>query len=138
LTALCRRDLVVAAVAAKPGACFRELQRTLGIPAGSLQHHLRVLVRAGTLRRVKYGCRLCFFLAEDGLDVVVARLPDDCGPLLGAVRSAPGLPQKAVLAASGLPRSTAQNRLALLVSVGLLRSEPIWPRSIGYWPGVPA
>jgi DNA-binding MarR family transcriptional regulator len=42
-------------VSERPGATFTEIREAVGAATGTVQHHLRVLVRGGVLRRVRTG-----------------------------------------------------------------------------------
>lgn len=42
-------------VSSNPGATFTEIRDSVGAASGTVQHHLRVLVRGGVLRRVRTG-----------------------------------------------------------------------------------
>ncbi len=49
------RSTIFEHVSNNPGATFSEIRATVGAATGTVQHHLRVLVRGGLLRRVRTG-----------------------------------------------------------------------------------
>lgn len=57
------RRRIADAVAAKPGVHMRELQRGLGMSAGTLEYHLHVLVREGVLAQRRQGRYTRYYVA---------------------------------------------------------------------------
>jgi DNA-binding transcriptional ArsR family regulator len=49
------RSEIFTFVSHNPGATFSEIRASLGVATGTVQHHLRVLVRGSVLRRVRTG-----------------------------------------------------------------------------------
>lgn len=49
------RSTIFEHVSNNPGATFSQIRATVGAATGTVQHHLRVLVRGGVLRRVRTG-----------------------------------------------------------------------------------
>ena len=137
-----RRRVIYDAIKAEPGQNFRALSKRLGIPAGTLSHHLMVLWRSGLIWCANHGCRRRHFpgqkppteelvqreLARHGLDELDRRM-------LAAVGSQ-SLNQKAFIDQfPELPRSSVQWRLGRLARQGFLVVRHIG-RRIVYHAGV--
>lgn len=58
------RQQILNAVVAQPGIHYRGLDRALGMGQGALEHHLRVLVREGHLRRRDEGGYACYYVGR--------------------------------------------------------------------------
>ena len=124
-----RRAAIHAAIAGTPGIHFRALARQVGVPAGTLRHHLNVLVRSGVLREERVGTTsLAFLPADDTRDaaVLAVLLEPGMAALRDLVASAGRVCQRDLVAyLDGIwPRSTVQHRLARLVEAGVLRLTP--------------
>ena len=118
-----RRRHIMEAVRGNPGVAFRELSRLIGLPPGTLRHHLNVLRRAQCIVERQHGARLCFFHAESDANWVetVLRREPALAVLLDWLKLNPRVPQSDVLLAmeiQGWSRSTTQHRLSRLVDGG--------------------
>ncbi len=124
-----RRQRIHAYVRDHPGANFREVVRGAECPAGTVRHHLTVLVRAKVLMERPHGSTLRFFENHGKFDatwsnVVLLREPE-LQALHDWIERHPASAQKDVLnameAAHGWSRSTSQHRLARLVEGGIVQ-----------------
>ena len=125
-----RRGAILALLEAEPGLCFRELMRRTGIGAGSLDHHVRRLVRAGMVWRVRHGPRILHFATDGPRRVREAVMRHGLDPVDQAIlawsRTAGPRRQLAFLdapPAQGMPRSSVQHRLGRLVRQGFLHAD---------------
>jgi hypothetical protein len=122
-----RRVALHALVAQNPGRSFRGLVKLAGIPAGTARHHLTVLERQKRVWSRRVGGRLAHFAGSRPPDEraclqLLARGRDPLDQaLLDVARLGEVRGQGPFFAAcNGIPRSTAQHRLARLVRDGLL------------------
>lgn len=115
-------------VKADPGITFRALSRHLGIPQGTLRHHLNVLERCKLLREERVEGTIAFLPANDlrrARQVTILREPAMVA-LRDLVASAGRICQRDLITyLDGIwNRSTVQNRLKRLVRAGVLRVHP--------------
>lgn len=124
-----RRRQIMDALQSNPGIAFRELSRLIGLPAGTLRHHLNVLCRARFIVERRYGATLRLFHAESDANWVELALRRD--PALAVLHDwlklNPPATQRKILetmSAKGWPRSTTQHRLRRLTQAGLAIQIP--------------
>lgn len=134
------RRRVLEAVAANPGIGFRELVRACPLAAGTVRHHLTMLLRHELIVEQRLGHRIAFFHQRDeAWRGHVALREAALKELYAAVHTAPGSSQTTLvqtMAKRGWRRSTTVHRLQRLEDHGLLRStrEQHRRRSRRYWP----
>lgn len=125
------RERILAAIHARPGACFRELTRESGLAAGTVAHHLRVLKRRGSIMEARLGVRRVFYAGTPMSpgETLVARDPA-LRRLRDWIAAHPGRRQCDLLAAMApTPRSATQHRLKRLVAAGIVAECPAGLRS---------
>jgi predicted transcriptional regulator len=124
------RSLILAVLHEHPGVGFRELTRLTGLASGTMQHHVRLLVRQGRVWTTRLSPRILHYAgARPYTDVeirceVVDHALDQVDQELVHLASH-SVNQKAVLDAFNgrMPRSTVQARLGALCRRGLMRLE---------------
>lgn len=122
-----------------PGISFRELVLSTGLGAGTVRHHLTVLVGHAIFVEQQFGARAVFFLtgaAPAQWESVVALRDQALRELHSVALAFPGGNQRAfveIMAERGWLRTTTVNRLARLERHGLLRSIRNL-HSRRYWP----
>lgn len=118
-----RRERLYMFIKENPGATFTDLRRELQTGPGTLLHHLGILRSQGFLSVKRDGFRTRFHLQGDAklvepyLSVVQQKLVD-------AVRAAPGITQRELQGALGLPRPTIIYHVDRLESAGQLLTRP--------------
>jgi DNA-binding transcriptional ArsR family regulator len=133
------RRHVYESVAISPGIGFRQLVRASGLGAGTVRHHLNVLIRHGILDERRAGSRIAFFHAGATTPAwrgVVALRDPSLRELHAFALTTPGSCQRFfidAMARRGWPRTTTVHRLARLERHGLLQSI-LGRRARRYWP----
>jgi DNA-binding transcriptional ArsR family regulator len=124
-----RRRALYDLVRAEPGQSYREIQRALGWPNGTLTNHLARLSEAGLLRTRPHRNTVRYFDGaarggDAGWEAAVLLREPNLALLQGWLRDHPGSSQGDVVAHAGAAwgwrRSTTQDRLRLLVDGGVL------------------
>ncbi len=131
-----RRRALAEYVKEHPGATFRELVRSVDIPAGTCRHHLSVLARSEVLTEHRHKSTVRFFENHGKFDQtwesVVMLREAELADLHGFVEENPGLMQKQILDHAmqtwQWSRSTTQHRLQRLVDGGLLSIHEVGRR----------
>ncbi|MBW3583502.1 MAG: winged helix-turn-helix transcriptional regulator [Euryarchaeota archaeon] len=115
-----RRSEIFAAIQNTPGISFGDIRRRLGLPSGSLVHHLGVLERHGFVRCVREGFRTRFYVRGEPLDgkPYLTRTQE---ALLQALRANPGILQKHLAQIVGLSRQGVRYHVAQLEAMGLVQ-----------------
>lgn len=132
------RRLLVDRIAKEPGINFRGLVRASGIAAGTVRHHLTILVRAGIVTEQGLGSTRRFFAgrATDGWEHQVLLREPGMRQIHDWVAANPGATQLEVLdamAEAGVSRSTTQHRLERMCERGAVEAR--WQgRFKRYWP----
>lgn len=112
-------------VEARPGVHHNELARALGIGRGALQHHARVLVRHGLLRRIASAAAVCYVLPEHrarpGIEASPLLLGATARRVLHEVRAVPGATTADLAARLGIGRSGLVRHLHRFEAAGLVR-----------------
>lgn len=128
-----RRRAILEHVQANPGVSLRALARATGIGLGSLQHHVRMLVKRNRLWMDCLGKTHAYHAGpqpacqQDVLKARMRALDELDRRLMSLIDAADAPTQVAILTAfsdRGLARSTVQSRLKRLTRRGLLRAEP--------------
>jgi hypothetical protein len=128
-----KRQALYDLIRAEPGLPYREIQRRLGWPNGTLNNHIARLMDVRLVVAKPYRNTVRYFENHgrheaDWKREALLRDPD-LSRLLGWLREHPARTQADVLAhaqaAWGWTRSTTQDRLRELVEGGLLESAPV-------------
>lgn len=118
------RARVLDAVAARPGIHFRGLAETTRLAQGALDHHLRLLVRAGLLLEHREPGARCFAVPgglEPGLLPLLARVRTPAARAILLELERAGADSVRELAHRlGMPPSTLDDQLARLVAAGVV------------------
>lgn len=124
------RRRVFEAIEANPAVTRTELVRSTGIKNGQMVHHERVLVETGQVQVWKFRCVSHYALPEvDRDEAMRRRMREDpeLAQVLDFVSAGGRVPQRDVVrwagARFGWAASTAQERMHLLLDVGLLARE---------------
>lgn len=117
------RDALLALVAADPGIHYMELVRRSGLGNGTVQHHLKALLAAGVLVRVRTRGHACFF-PNDALDpsfiaVRAAARSAVARQMLVTLGAGPRT-LTGLAAATGLPLSTVHYHVDKLARAGAI------------------
>lgn len=118
------RQRILQIVQSTPGVHHNEIVRVTGKGNGSVEHHLRTLVRTGHLSQKRAGGFVCYY-AKGALDRrVMAALPvlkaDLAKDILGAVQKDPGLTGADLARLTGAENSTIAYHLKRLEGAGLI------------------
>lgn len=119
------RARIVEVLAARPGLTTADLAAAVGVRAGTLEHHLRVLEDHGRVKSVRAGRDRIWFVAGAGSDTeaLSALAPAPRRRLADVVRAEPGLHAAAIAERVGVARSTVHHHLSALEDAGLVRVE---------------
>ncbi|HWH08977.1 MAG TPA: helix-turn-helix domain-containing protein, partial [Candidatus Thermoplasmatota archaeon] len=128
------RARLLGLVQARPGSSVADLARATGLARVVVQHHLRILLRHGLLRRVRTGNAQAHYPAAEAPRAdeaqAFALLADATRRRLAArlAREASPLTQSEVAARVGVSRRLANHHLLRLEEAGLVRREAGRPR----------
>lgn len=124
-----RRQEIVQHIEQTPGIHFMDLARETGIGHGSLDHHLRLLVKGKILTEIHQGGYRCFVRRGShdhslgrALAVVKSSGAKD---VMRAVKESPGVRSREIARRTGLRTPTVSYHVKRLVAVGLLRRETL-------------
>jgi DNA-binding MarR family transcriptional regulator len=121
------RQAIMQAVESQPGVHYRELVRNVGLPGGTVKHHLDKLVEGGLVTVVAGPGYSCYFKpgTEDRRlmeSVAVLKSPVAWG-ILEAVRSEGGTTASEVARRLGVTPPTVHHHLKRLEQAGLVRRQ---------------
>lgn len=126
-----KREQVYQFIKDNPGPSFSDLLRELELSNGTLVHHLRVLEAQEFIKPHRDGVRTRFYLRGPKV-VPTAYLTRTQQQILDAIASRPGVTQKGLAGALGLPREAVSYHTKRLAAQGQLqvRQDGKWRR---YW-----
>lgn len=119
-----RRAQILQLVQTEPGIHFQDLGRRLTLGRGTLEHHLRKMVAANLLTKVRHGGYACYFpkgAVDRRLMAAAPLLRSASGrSILTTVRERPGLSGRQIALELGLSQSTVSYHLRRLEQAGLV------------------
>lgn len=123
------RKRIVRELSLRPGRTCAEIARELGVHYTTAVHHMRILEKFGKAVAHRTSSQLTFFQRDGSTppasraEIVALRRPATAA-LLEAARRHGSFRTRQIAGALGIPRSTAGDRIRILVCAGLLERSP--------------
>lgn len=120
------RRRILDAVEAQPGIHYQALVRMTGLAKGTVEHHVRKLVRAGLLTARRAQGYSCYFPAgtpRQALEAAGAAKAPGAQRILAAVAQRPGASSQEVAAAAAVDATTVTHHVQRLSQAGLIEAR---------------
>lgn len=119
------RARLLDAIDASPGASVTDLAARLGLPLGTLLHHLRVLEQHGHAKTLRAGRHRLVFPTGQAADrdALSALAADGRRAVARVLLARPGVHEAGIAAELDVGRSTVHHHLRALEAAGLVRIE---------------